>query len=153
MQRIFSLASRFPGAAVRMQRAQFSVATKNAWGIFPREREGNMFSVNWSLNEHGVTPVGDAHRNARAATLEKKLGANASKVALTGKYTVAIAGEGLPHGDFANLISKQRKFLSSGVELYVEDASVGSAHVGRQGVRVVSDSPATAMIARNLLVR
>ncbi len=73
MQRIFSIASRFPGAAVRMQRAQFSVATNNAWGIFPREREGNKFAVNWSLNEHGVTPVGDAHRNTRAATLEKKL--------------------------------------------------------------------------------
>ena len=156
MQRFLSVATRFPRTATLGATRQFSAApAQSEFGVYPREREGNIYSVNWSLAEHGVVPIGDAYRNAKIPTLEKKLGTNTSstsKFAIMGKYNLEIAGEGITHGDFSNLIEVQREFLSSGVELFVEDASVGSVLSGRQGVRIVSDSPAMALIARNLLV-
>jgi len=127
--------------------------------VFPREKEGNVYAVNWSLVEHGVVAVGDAFRNAHNVTLEGKLGAkvdggkvNVQAPAFVGKYTVSEAGDEITHQQFSELLVAQNDFLSAGGDLFIEDASVGSAAHVRMGVRVVTDSPAVAMVARNLLI-
>lgn len=127
--------------------------------VFPREREGNHYATNWSLTEDGVVPVGDAFRNARVALLTTRLGSKVEngkvegKVAYTGKYAMKEAGEeGLSHGSFSDALAEQQAYLSSGVELFVEDAALCAFTGGRVGVRVVTDSSAMALIARTLLI-
>jgi hypothetical protein len=137
-----------------------SLACTEGWSVFPREREGNLYPVNWSLNEDGVVAVGDAFQNARLPVLTTRLEAkvengkvNVAKPAFSGEYSVVEAGDGIGHQEFSNVLSSQQAHLSSGVELFVEDAAVGASRAGRLGVRVVSDSPATALIARSLMIK
>lgn len=127
--------------------------------VFPREREGNIYSVNWSLTEDGIIPVGDAFRNSRIALLSNRLGVkvengkvNLTKPKYTGQYTVQESGDGVSHEDFSSIQTAQQSQLSSGADLFVEDAGLGASAEIRVGVRVVSDSPAVALIARTLLV-
>jgi len=164
MQRLVSVVSRRAPArtafASLCAKLSTSAAEMGAWGVFPREREGNIYSVNWSLTEDGVVPVGDAFRNARSAVLESKLGAkieggkvSVSKPAFNGECAVQEAGADITHGEFVNLLEAQQDHLSSGVEIFVEDAGLGAASANRIGVRVVSDSSAVAMVARNLMIK
>ena len=154
MQRLVSVVSRRAPSRTPFAHQCAKLSTNpemGAWGVFPREREGNIYSVNWSLTEDGVVPVGDAFRNARDAVLESKLGAKMP--AFTGKCAVQEAGADITHSEFADLLEAQQHHLSSGVELFVEDAGLGAAHANRIGVRVVSDSSAVAMVARNLMIK
>ena len=119
-----------------------------------------MYAVNWSLVEDGVTPVGDAFRNAQLSTLTKKLGAKIQngKVELTkplfyGDFILQESGDQISHDDFGVLYKGIQRHLESGIRLYVEDAAVGAYSQVRNGVRVVAEDPALALIARNLLVR
>jgi ATP-dependent phosphoenolpyruvate carboxykinase len=129
------------------------------WSLFPRETEGNVYAVNWSLCEDGVVPVGDAFRNARVSMLTKKMGVKvaagkleAKNPAYSGKYTVQESGDSISHEEFSEMIAAQQAHLSSGIELFVEDAALGALGAIRNGVRVVTDDAATALIARSLLV-
>lgn len=127
--------------------------------VFPREKEGNIYSVNWSLTEDGVVPAGDAYRNARLPLLATRLGSKidggkveVSKITYTGTYKMVEAGDEITHGAFANLLNEQHKYLSSGIEIFVEDAGVVAHASGRVGVRVVTDSSAVALVSRMLLI-
>jgi hypothetical protein len=160
MQRVLNVARRVPtSSGARAQKAHLSVAARETQYVFPREREGNIYAVNWSLVDHGVVAVGDAFRNAHNATLERKLGAkvdggkvNVQTPAFAGKYAVSEAGDEITHQQFSDLLVAQNDFLSAGGDIFIEDASVGSAAHVRMGVRVVTDSPAVAMVARNMLI-
>lgn len=130
------------------------------WALFPRQREGNIYDHNWSLCEDGVVPEGDAYRNARLPILTSAVGAKAQggKVELkapayTGKYAVAESGDHIPHEMFSEMFSAQQQLLSSGVNLYVEDAALGGHSQSRNGVRITSAVPAVNLIFRTLLVR
>lgn len=128
--------------------------------VFPREKEGNIYSVNWSLTEDGVTPVGNAYRNPRVSLVTKRLGIkqNDSKLinlespVINGTYKVLEAGDTISHSDFKDFKDVQKKFLSSGVDLFVEDASLGALSDIRVGVRIISDNPSLSLIFRNLLI-
>ena len=61
------------------------------------------------------------------------------------------SGDGISHEDFSQLFSAQQQYLSS-VPLYVEDAVLGTYNQMRNGVRIVTDDAAVALIARSLLV-
>ncbi|KAJ1432747.1 hypothetical protein B484DRAFT_394836 [Ochromonadaceae sp. CCMP2298] len=136
-----------------------SVPQTDEWSLFPRQCEGNVYAVNWSLCEDGVVPVGDAFRNARVSMLTKKVGGkvtagklDASKPAYSGKYSISESGDSISHEEFSELIAAQHQHLSSGIELFVEDAALGALGAIRNGVRVVTDDAATALIARALLM-
>jgi hypothetical protein len=130
--------------------------------VFPREREGNDYWVNWSMTEDGITPVGEsAFRNARLALLKTRLGIskdatelNVKAPSLTGSYKVLEAGDSLPHQDFADFKEAQRKgHLESGIDLFVEDGGLGAFTDIRVGVRIIASNPALALMGRNLFVR
>ena len=129
--------------------------------VFPREAEGNIYKVNWSLTEDGVTPVGNAYRNPRMSLVMKRLGVkqldNGKLLTLqspniSGTYKILEAGDSISHNDFKDFRDAQKSYLSSGVDLFVEDASVGAFSEVRVGVRVISDNPSLSVIFRNLLV-
>lgn len=131
------------------------------WFIFPRETEGNIYTVNWSLVIEGVTPTKQAYRDARIALITSKLPVkpSAGKVELTspsyfGNYKLQEAGDTtLSLEEFSELSVAHKKDLSFQENLFVEDAALGSFSCVRVGVRVVSDDPAYALISRALLVR
>lgn len=137
-----------------------SFATKQAESfVWPREAEGNIYMDNWSLCEDGVVPTGTMFRNARLPVLTSRLPSKveSGKVVLekpkyAGAYVSLEAGDSIDHNDFFDALSVQQTYLSSGVDLFVEDAFMGTSASGRVGVRVVTDSPATALIARTLMV-
>ena len=143
-----------------MQWRRFSDVQTDEWFLFPRQREGNIYVVNWSLVEDGVTPVGDAFRNAELSTLTKKLGSKvqSGKVELSkplyfGDFILQESGDHISHDEFSVLFTEQQRHLESGISLYVEDAGIGAYSHVRNGVRVIAEDPALALIARNLLVR
>ncbi len=51
-----------------------AIETKE-WFMWPRETEANDYAVNWSLVGDGVTPTGNAYRNARLPLLTSMLSA------------------------------------------------------------------------------
>ena len=134
------------------------VAAPDGSTVFPNEYEGNIYDVNWSLCEDGVVPVGNAYRNARISLLTNALGAKKSAPVTTtkplyfGKYSLTEAGDTVSQDEFSDLFEAQKELLSSGTDLFVEDASLGSYTKTRVGVRVITNDPATALIARTLLV-
>lgn len=157
---ITAISSRQGIKNVISSRISRSMSTEtNEWFLFPRQKEGNIYNVNWSLNEDGVVPVGDAFRNARFRILFHRLGVKKSTKVMNldgpsyeGDYTLCEAGDTITHDDFSDLLSEQRTYLSSGKDLFLEDASMGSHKSIRNGVRVVTTNPAIALIARNLLI-
>jgi len=142
-----------------MQWRRFSDVQTDEWFLFPRQREGNIYAVNWSLVEDGVTPVGDAFRNAELSTLTKKLGSKVqsgkvelSKPLFFGDFILQESGDHISHDEFSVLFTEQQRHLESGISLYVEDAGIGAYSHVRNGVRVIAEDPALALIARNLLI-
>lgn len=136
-----------------------TVAADQDFFTFPRQTEGNIYDDNWSLCADGVVPAGDMFRNARIPVLTQRLPSKveAGKIALQkpkykGPFVTLEAGDGIEHDDFSDCMIESQKHLSSGVDLFVEDAFLGSFASSRLGVRVVSDSPAVALIVRSLLV-
>lgn len=126
---------------------------------WPREAEGNVYAVNWSLTEDGVVPVGAAYRNARLPVLATRLPAKVDgnkvevpKIAYTGSFKVVEAGEGMTHVAFTNMLADQQAYLSSGIDIFVEDAGLCASAATRIGVRVVTDTSAVALVARTLLI-
>jgi hypothetical protein len=139
--------------------SRFFASTQNDWFLFPRESEGNTYSVNWSLAEDGVVNTGEAFRNARLPILTTRLAtkvengkAKLSGPAYTSQYSIEEAGDSVSHQDFNGALSELQAYLSSGQALFVEDASLGSYNKARVGVRVITDNVATALICRTLFV-
>ena len=126
---------------------------------FPRESEGNIYDDNWSVAIDGVITSASLYRNARIPILTQRLKAKveSGKISLEnpkydGAFVSLEAGDGIAHDDFADRLAEQQAHLSTGFDLYVEDALMGSFAASRVGVRVITDSPAAALIARTLLV-
>jgi len=111
--------------------------------IFPRERPGLDYDLNWSLNANGVTPAGDAFHLSKAADAAK-----IGKVAALGAAAVAApeAGEsGLSFVEFEAALEKAKAAFCSAPNLYVAEGDVPGTRVP---CRVITDSPdlaATAM--------
>ena len=128
-------------------------------GVFPRESEGNKMAVNWSLVEEGVVPKGEAFRNCRVSLLTSRLSSKVvdGKVDVkspiyTGTYEIAESGDDISHDDFEAMLTAQQEYLSSGTDLFVEDGAICASTSARLGVRVVTDSAASALVARSLLI-
>lgn len=128
--------------------------------IFGLETDSNNYSVNWSLKQDDVTPVGDAYRNIKKDTLLQTLKVKADEKAVEKEVVlqklkkVAEAGQGVSHEDFESLLSEATNELSNGQTLYIEDASVSTSTSSalRTGVRVITQSAPVALTFRNLLV-
>ena len=144
---------------VQLSGAQLlNFSTKSA--TFPREREGNMYEVNFSLLEDGITSVGDSFRNARVPLLVSRL---PSKVVdnksvqlngpkLLGAVKILESGDSISLENFSNLKKSSENTLSSKKELFVEDAALAGDSSVRVGVRIVTQQPGVALIFRKLLV-
>lgn len=127
---------------------------------FSMNREGDILADNWSLVNDGVTAVGNAYRNARIELLTNRFPVKVEgkkvvldKISYTGSYKVLEAGDSITHDEFSELLDAATGYLSSGVDLFVEDAAVIPFSPARIGVRVVTDNPAIAALARSILVR
>ena len=130
------------------------------WGLFPREREGNEYKVNWSLTYDGIVSTGDAFHNARLPVLATRLPnkisggkVEASGPEYYGDVSTLEAGESIPFTDFESAFSAHKEYFSRGADLLVEDHGLGSYGPFRLGTRIVTDDAATALIFRNLLLK
>ena len=129
------------------------------WGVFPREEEGNELIVNWSLANDGVANTTKAYRNGRlpvlAMRLSSKIEGNKVEEAsplYTGATEILEAGTGISFDKFQQEFSSHKAYLSSGIDLFIEDRGLGSYQPYRLGVRIVTDDAALALIVRKLLV-
>lgn len=118
---------------------------------FPKEQEGNIYAVNWSLVEDGVVANGSAFRNARLQQLQNQM-KSSTKPAFDGKYTVEEAGDNLDHATFHNYLMEAQQNLSSAHNLFVEDGFVGAHRDARTGVRLITASAHSASLLRKMLV-
>jgi hypothetical protein len=129
------------------------------WSLFPNEREGNEYMVNWSLTVDGISSAGDGFRNARLPVLTTRLPkkVEGGKVELAspefvGARKLQEAGATISFEEFEEEFNRQRAYLSSGIDLFIEDRGLGSFAPFRLGARVVTDDAALALIFRTLLV-
>jgi len=130
------------------------------WGVFPRQREGNEYKVNWSLTYDGIVAVGDAFHNARVPVLTNRLPSKpsggkieVSAPAYYGDSKTLEAGESIPFDEFETAFGGQKELLSGGADMFVEDHGLGSHSPFRLGTRIVTTDAAVALIFRNLLLR
>lgn len=141
------------------QRAQLVVSRANHGGVFPREREGNDYSMNYSLLEDQITPVGDVFRNARVATLVARLAdkpANSvvkvTGPAYIGSFQIKEWGDSISADDYFDFQETARANLSSGCTIFAEDAGLGAHSSIRVACRVLTSDPALSLIFRKLMV-
>lgn len=131
--------------------------------VWPRETEGNIMAVNWSLNSDGVVPVGEAnaYRNARIKLLANHLPSKPSDNVVTiksdslfnnNKIEIKEVGDNMTSDEYDDLKTSTNDYLSSGVDLFIEDAALGTQSATRIGTRIVTTDPAIATIARSLLM-
>lgn len=136
-----------------------AIETKE-WFMWPRETEANDYAVNWSLVGDGVTPTGNAYRNARLPLLTSMLSAKPAggKVELKsptyfGDYKIQEAGDDtISMDEFQDLSLSHKEMLTNEKDLFIEDGAIGTFGCVRIGVRMISADPAYALIARSLLV-
>lgn len=133
-------------------------AKTNEWFVFPRESEGNNYSVNWSLVADGISPSKEAFHNARLPLLTSRLPNKASKgtvddasVKFSGTFNLLEAGDSIKHEKFNESLTETTQKLSSEV-LFVEDNGVVAHADSRLGVRVVTSNPAVALISRYISI-
>ena len=133
-------------------------AKTNEWFVFPRESEGNNYSVNWSLVADGISPSKEAFHNARLPLLTSRLPNKASKgtvddasVKFSGSFNLLEAGDSIKHEKFNESLTETTQKLSSEV-LFVEDNGVVAHADSRLGVRVVTSNPAVALISRYISI-
>lgn len=119
---------------------QLGVDEDEDYIVFPRQRPGKDYMLNWSLNRDGVTPRGDAYRFTKAATAVKALGGKKPK-ALPKKAAAApleAEKDDLSFDDFdAQLEAIVERFEAAGLTLYVAE---GDAPGTRTPSRVITDS-------------
>jgi hypothetical protein len=112
--------------------------------VFPRERAGLDYSLNWSLNRNGVTPGGDAYRLTKGSEASKH--GKVEKVKKGGK-SAPEAGEGsLSFEEFEFGLDSVKTTLESASILYVAE---GDAPGTRVPVRIITDSGDVAATAMN----
>jgi hypothetical protein len=128
--------------------------------VYPRDIEGDDALVNWSLVESGVTNAGLAFHNSSLSKLLKRLGIKDGAkegielptISLKGTEKLLEAGDSLSQDDFGEKLAAAQVYLSAGEDLFVEDLAVGSHPDYRLGVRIITRSPAQALMFRSLLV-
>jgi len=110
--------------------------------IYPREKPGLDYSLNWSLNKNGVTPSNDAFRITKSSQAAK-LG---SAIAVSGPSKSAPeAGEGLlDFGAFEAAAEAAKEALSEAPTLYVCEGDVPGTRVP---CRVITDDATMAATA------
>eukprot|EP01038_Epipyxis_sp_PR26KG_P005163 gene5163-7188_t len=128
--------------------------------LWPNETEGNMINVNFSLTDEGIINRTNAYRNARLPLLTNRLESKVVEGAITlkkplyfGAFELAESGDSISHDIFDEVLTATRSYLSSGLDLFVEDASLCAFSKYRVGVRITTDQPAIALLARKLLIR
>ncbi|KAA0146942.1 hypothetical protein FNF31_07672 [Cafeteria roenbergensis] len=130
--------------------------------VFPNERYGCNYDVNWSVTSDHVTPQGDVFamlpvRNLIMYSSGKPTAARALESAdaterASGASTDSFPGfESMSVDDFEDLRDSVAADLSSRKRIFVEDAAVGSYRESEIKVRVISDRPEAALFFRNML--
>eukprot|EP00850_Spirogloea_muscicola_P016992 SM000142S00506 [mRNA] locus=s142:70711:74299:- [translate_table: standard] len=128
--------------------ASTAVALEEEASIFPQERPGLSYALNWSLAAAGVTPSGEAYRNLKLKDLQE-LGASLPD-AKTGVVIYAKGGHSsgaqpLSNAQFNRLFKEATSRLSSAPKLFVHDGAIGSSSIADARVRVISDFPSSAL--------
>jgi len=127
------------------------------WLVFPREKEGNIYSDNWSLVEHGVTSTENGYKNSRIPLLlskvQKKVVNNKveENISYSGSYDIKEAGDTLTHEFFEDLLKEHQEYFSHTLDLYFEDAGVVGTNSARVGIRVLTTNPAVALMMKSFL--
>jgi hypothetical protein len=125
--------------------------------IFPRERLGNQYPLNYAINTHKITPSGNAYRNLHARGLvmlgEGKLDANKALVTAqqTGLPTEKFRTFQRGSEEFRQILRDVRIYFSSAPDIFVHDGDLGADRVAGLALRVFSDNANTALWCHHML--
>lgn len=181
MRRLSSLLRAAAGGNVvsthidKLRAAALTASTHASNALFPNERPGVSYDLNWSLAEDRVSPAFDAFRNASTATLlQYAFGqrADAGGVVLdesssaTAVETFVVAGtfgsapkeallkyKQISADQFNKLMRDITAHLSYVPQVFVHDGSFGSHRSAEVQMRVISDNSVSALQVAHLLNR
>jgi hypothetical protein len=131
--------------------------------VFPNERYGCNYDVNWSVTLDGVAAQGDAFAMAPVRNLimysngkptaQRALASSDASEPATGMSTDSFPGFATMDLDsFEDLNESVTARLQERKRLFIEDGAVGSYRTTEIKVRVISDRPEAALFFRNMLV-
>jgi len=103
--------------------------------VFPRERPGLDYALNWSLNGDGVTPFGDAFRFTKASMAEKMIG-DVTKIPTVKKSGGVDPTEISSDEEWESTFDEIVNILEAAPILYVSE---GDAPKTRTPCRVITD--------------
>jgi len=118
--------------------------------------------VNWGLVYDGVVPrqPAQAFGNISIESLAKRLGSKGESEVQTSLSHAPVeglqlleAGEELDFDGFDAEKERVTEYLSTGIDLYMEDGALGSFRGSTLATRVITDCPQVALLAKNMLVR
>lgn len=125
--------------------------------VFPRERLGNQYPLNYAINSHKIVPTGDAYRNLHARGLvmlaSGKLDGNKALVVKSSPAVPEMAFRTFKRADeeFHRLLRDVRIYFSEAAEIFVHDGDLGAERSSAVSVRLFSDNAATALWAHHML--
>lgn len=124
---------------LRRNMAVFRRTEDDEYNVFPRERPGLDYALNWSLNGDGVTPSGDAYRLTKPSQALKLFGKPAEKVS----GSPSPGGE-VEEEEFDAAMQRTVAVLEDAKTLYVAE---GDAPKKRLPCRVITDDLSIASSA------
>eukprot|EP01104_Vermistella_antarctica_P004172 TRINITY_DN14685_c0_g1_i1.p1 TRINITY_DN14685_c0_g1~~TRINITY_DN14685_c0_g1_i1.p1 ORF type:complete len:499 (-),score=126.48 TRINITY_DN14685_c0_g1_i1:58-1425(-) len=139
--------------------------TADYW-LFPNERLGCDYSLNWAINGYQITPSGDAYRNLHTRGLQMlskgSVDTNkASHVTVSDKENTQLfvvssadsssSSSSLPSAQYSLLFRELRRYLSSIDNIFVQDGAVGSAPFASCVTRGFTDSGHSALFLKHTL--
>jgi len=139
------------------------------YGIFPREREGLDYDLNWALADDDVTPYNDAFRNLELKKLimrttgcvdeHKAFHVDVNTTGSTLYFSPGPKTPAPPAGavelkpkQFRKLLQRVTNSLDESLNVFVQDGAIGSLGKLEVRVRSMSNSPVTTLFLRHMLV-
>ncbi|EFA74826.1 hypothetical protein PPL_11859 [Heterostelium album PN500] len=136
--------------------------------VFPNERIGLDYALNWTLNSYAITPTQNAFRNPSAKLLfqyaegtKEKSGALSCQVTDNKPVNYYLdqqvatlnqsASNVITIAQYKQLLAEVKNHISEADNIYVQDAAVGSHRACEGMVRVMTNCPQTALFLKHLL--
>lgn len=126
---------------------------KSNYIIYPREKPGLNYKLNWSLCRANIVPWDKAWRNLKVDELTKKCNCQVNEngvVNCNNSYSKPEEVELDNKSDFEDLSDLVKKYLSGVPDLFVEDCGLGSHRHGEIKLRTVTNDPVSALCMRNM---
>ncbi|KYQ91866.1 hypothetical protein DLAC_07676 [Tieghemostelium lacteum] len=136
--------------------------------VFPRERLGLNYDLNWALNGYSITPLNQAYRNAKLKMLlqhskgttnnnnvltvqQKSQSQQTLNYYLEESLAKSNNSSTISLSQYKSLLEKVKDHISQSQNIYVQDSAIGSHRSNETLIRVVTNDAFSSLYLKHLL--